>query len=79
MVNCVVVGCGSKSGKHQVNFACVPKIIVNQGEEHKELTQETRRLWISAISHGDTGSKNILDSERVCSRRFVSGKLSTVS
>ena len=78
MVNCIVVGCGSKSGKHQVKFGCVRKIIVNQGDEHEELKRERRGLWISAISRDDTESENILDSERVCSRHFVSGKPAAV-
>ena len=74
MVLCIVVGCGSKSGKHKVTFSSIPKIITNQGDEWQELTRERRNRWISAVSRGDTETKNILDSERVCSRHFVSGK-----
>lgn len=74
MVLCIVVGCGRKSCKHKVAFSKIPKIITNQGEEWEELTRERRNRWISAVSRGDTDEKNILESERVCSRHFVSGK-----
>lgn len=74
MVHCIVVGCGCKSGKHPVKFASIPSIITHQGEEHEELTRERRRRWISAVSRDDTDSKNILQSERVCGRHFVTGK-----
>ena len=74
MVHCIVVGCGSKSGKHKTNFSKIPKIVTNQGEEWEELTRERRNRWISAVSRGDTKAKNILESERVCGCHFVSGK-----
>ncbi|XP_048587471.1 uncharacterized protein LOC125570212 [Nematostella vectensis] len=74
MVHCIVVGCASKSGKSRVSFHTIPKIVSNQGEEHEELTRERRRRWISAISRGDTETKRILDSERVCGLHFVTGK-----
>ena len=48
--------------------------MTNQGEEWEELTRERRNRWISAVSRGDTEAKNILESERVCGRHFVSGK-----
>ena len=74
MVLCIVVGCGRKSGKHKAKFSKIPKIITNQGGEWEELTRERRNRWISAVSRGDTAMKNILESERVCDRHFVSGK-----
>jgi len=74
MVHCIVVGCGSKSGKHKINFSKIPKIVTNQGKEWEELTRERRNRWISAVSRGDTEAKNVLESERVCGRHFVSGK-----
>ena len=74
MVLCIVVSCGSKSSKHKVTFSKIPKIVTNQGEEWEELTRERRNRWISAVSRGDAETKDILESERVCSRHFVSGK-----
>ena len=52
----------------------IPSIIKNQGEEIEELTTLRREKWISAISRGDTAYKDILQSERVCGRHFVSGR-----
>ena len=74
MVHCIVVGCGSKSGKHKVSFHTIPKIVSNQGQEHEEHTRERRTRWIAAISREDTKTKGVLDSERVCGRHFVSGR-----
>ena len=74
MVHCIVVGCGSKSGKHKVSFHTIPKIVSNQGQEHEERTRERRTRWIAAISREDTKTKGVLDSERVCGRHFVSGR-----
>ena len=77
MVLCIVFGCSSKSGKHRVTFASIPKIVNNQGEEQEELTRERRRLWNSASSRGDTNTKNILHN-KVCSLHSVSGKAASV-
>ena len=75
MVLCVVVGCSSKSGKHNgLGFFRLPKIITNQGEEQEELTTRRRNEWISAVSRGDATNKRVLESERVCSKHFVFGE-----
>jgi len=74
MVLYIVVGCRRISGKYKAKFSKIPKIITNQGEEGKELTQERGNRWISAVSHGYTVGKNILESECVCNHHFVSGK-----
>lgn len=50
----------------------VPAIILNQGEDVEERTRERRERWISAISWDDL-SKQILNSDRICSSQFVSG------
>ena len=39
----------------------------------EELTSEQRKRWISAISREDL-TDSILESDRVCSKHFVSGK-----
>ena len=78
MVLCIVVGCGAKSSKQNTKFSKIPKIITNQGEEWEELTRERRNRWILAVSRGDTEEKDILESERVCDRHFVSGKAAAV-
>ena len=37
----------------------------------EELTTTRRERWNSAISRGDTGHKNVLQSERICGHHFV--------
>ena len=71
MVLCIVVGCGTKTGnKDGIGMFRIPSVVKNQGEQIEELTTTRREKWISAISRGD---KNVLQSERVCGRHFVSG------
>lgn len=48
-------------------------VVKNEGEVIKELTTRRRRAWISAISCDDL-TDDKLESERVCSRHFVSGQ-----
>ena len=66
--------CGTKSGRDKVVFHSVPAIITNQGGEFEELTRERRNLWISAIDRVDLKAKSVLQTERVCSGHFVSGR-----
>ncbi|CAH1233061.1 Hypp573 [Branchiostoma lanceolatum] len=70
-----VTKCDKKEG---IGFYSIPKVVTGQGEDHEKLTEERRRLWISAISRADTETKNILQSERVCGRHFISGKAAPV-
>ena len=75
MVMCIIVGCGSKSDTAKgIGMFRIPSVIYNQGEETEELTRLRREKWISAISRDDGKYKDILKSERVCGRHFVSGK-----
>ena len=75
MVLCIVVGCGSKSERHKgIGFFRIPSVINTQGQEFEDITTERRERWISAISRDDTRTKDVLESERVCGRHFVSGK-----
>ena len=73
MVLCMIVGCSNKSGWHKVSFYRVPTVVKDQGKFMEELTAERRRKWISAISREDLTDK-ILENDRVCGERFVSGK-----
>ena len=52
----------------------IPVVIANQGEEYEKLTLERRERWISSVSQGDTKTKDVLKSERVCGKHFVSGR-----
>lgn len=74
MVLCMIVGCGTKSGRDKgVYFARVPSIVSNQGEEAQYLSEERRSRWISAISRDDL-TETILENDRVCFKHFVSGR-----
>ncbi|CAH3046558.1 unnamed protein product [Porites lobata] len=74
MVLCMIVGCGSKSGRDKgLYFARVPSVVTNQGEEAQELSKERRSRWVSAISRDDL-TEEILENDRVCEKHFVSGK-----
>ena len=75
MVLCIIPGCGVKSGnKEGISLFRIPIIVDQNSESYKQLTKDRRNAWISQISRDDTKSKDILKSERVCGRHFVSGK-----
>ena len=75
MVLCVVFGCGSRSDRDKrIGFYLIPSVVTSKGEFEEELTVERREKWIKAISRGDTKLKDVLNSERVCGKHFVSGK-----
>ena len=68
-------GCGSRSDREKgIGFYRIPSLTTNKGEFQEELTTERREEWIKAISCGDTESKDMLKSKRVCGKHFVSGK-----
>jgi len=74
MVLCLIVGCGNRSGRDKgLYFAKVPLTIENQGQEARELSEERRSGWISAISR-DNLTDTILENNNVCGKHFVSGK-----
>ena len=73
MVFCMIVACHNRSERDKgEKFFRVPAIILNQGEDVEERTRERRERWISAISRDDLSEK-ILNSDKICSRHFVSG------
>ena len=75
MVLCIILVCGVKSGnKEGITLFRIPIVDDKNGESYKQLTEDRRNAWISQISRDDTKSKDILKSERVCGRHFVSGK-----
>ena len=59
--------------EEKISFFRVPCVIFNQGEQIENVTAKHRRKWISAISRQDL-TDSILDSDRVCSKHFVSGQ-----
>ena len=52
-------------------FFAYLRFITNQGEEQEELTTRRRNEWISPVSHDDATNNRVLESERVCSKRFA--------
>ena len=75
MVLCIIPGCRVKSGnKEGISLFRIPIVVDKNGESYKQLTEDRRNAWISQISRDDTKWKDILKSERVCGRHFVSGK-----
>ena len=76
MLFCMVVGCGSESAPGKdLHFALVPSVVTNQGEEAEKLSFERRSRWISPKSRSDLTEKILTnESDRVCSRHFVSGR-----
>lgn len=78
MVFCIILGCSTRSCRDKgFSFSRVPAVVKNRGELEEELSTERRRRWISAISREHLTDK-ILDSQRVCSRHFVSGKAASL-
>ena len=74
MVLCAIFGCGTRTVRDKgIYMARVPSVITNQGEEIRNLSEERRNKWISAISRKDL-TNSILDHGRVCGRHFISGK-----
>lgn len=66
MVLCLIVGCRNRSGRDKrLYFAKVSSIIENQGKDARELSEERRSRWISAISRDDL-TDTILENDRVC-------------
>src|SRR4029434_5057544 len=70
MVLCLIVGCGTRTGKahthrEKVRLFRVPRVITNQGEHVDRLTSNRRRQWISAISRANLTAEK-LENERVC-------------
>lgn len=74
MVNyCRVLGCNNRPDRDRhLQFYRLPKVIRNQGEQCRRLSEERRRLWIAKLNQ-DLKGKN-LDNIRICSAHFVSGK-----
>ncbi|KAJ8912346.1 hypothetical protein NQ315_014713, partial [Exocentrus adspersus] len=73
-VTCLVVGCGSRSNRNNVNFYSVPAILSHKFVTGKnELSKRRRALWIAAIKRDDLNESK-LKNQRVCSKHFITGK-----
>ena len=73
MVLCVISGCRNRSDRNKgIGYYRVLSVIENKGEIELKLSSERRQACINAISRGDTKEKNVLATERVCGKHFVS-------
>lgn len=69
---CAVIGCSHKQGRDsQYSYHKLPRVVIDQGEAHKELTIRRQRAWLANLCRSDIKNK---DNVRVCSEHFVSGK-----
>lgn len=74
MVLCLMVNCHSRSVRDKgISLFRVPTVRKSQGEEAEELSIERRRKWLAAISRVGL-TEEIINSGRICSCHFVSGK-----
>ena len=69
MALCMIVGCGSKSGRDKGLLT----VVKNQGEEAHELSEERRSRRISGIAREDL-TEEILEKNCVCEKHFLSGR-----
>ncbi|XP_035678171.1 uncharacterized protein LOC118416983 isoform X1 [Branchiostoma floridae] len=73
-VLCAVYGCGNNSQRDkEYSFFRIPKIIENQGEKTRVLSEERRTQWLANINRADLNEQKCSYS-RVCSKHFVSRK-----
>ena len=69
-----MVNCHTRSVRDKgISLFRVPSITKSQGEEAEEMSIERRRKWLAAISRVGL-TEEIINSGRICSRHFVSGK-----
>ena len=54
---CGVIGCANRPGVAQCSFHRTPKVIVNQGVDTRQLSEERRRLWKAAIRRQDIATE----------------------
>ena len=72
---CAVKSCGRNTtrNKGKYRFFRFPAIVINQGEEIRELSECRRRQWFANICRKEFDDKKV-ENSRVCSGCFISGK-----
>ncbi|XP_025111488.1 uncharacterized protein LOC112574549 [Pomacea canaliculata] len=78
MVVCGIKGCGNKPCSKRnvpldVSFHRIPKIILNQGDETRILTEE-RRIVCGRLYRKDITTEEKWNKILICSKHFVGGK-----
>ena len=75
---CAVKGCSNNSSRDkQFRFYRFPKVIDNQGQETRKLSEERRRKWLENLDRKNMDEIN-LNNTRICSKHFISGEVSGV-
>jgi hypothetical protein len=72
---CAFAHCHNNSMREKgLGFFKLPEILLRQGEEDKNLTEERRRAWLAILDRKDllSGSKN-LKNVRICGTHFQQG------
>ncbi|KAG0411084.1 hypothetical protein HPB47_011795, partial [Ixodes persulcatus] len=73
---CAVNGCSNRSSRRNattpsVSFYCLPKVISNQCDRTRQLSEKRRKLWLEKINRRELYFKKDV---RICSVHFISGK-----
>ena len=65
---CGIIGCANRS------FHKTPrKVVINRGDDTRQLSEERRRLWKAAVRRQDIFTEAKWDRTLVCSKHFVNG------
>ena len=69
----VIDRCLKKMSQNNRNyvFYSIPTVIMNQGDETRELSKGRRRLWKAAVNRKDIQTEEAWDKTVVCSKHFV--------
>ncbi|XP_034232829.1 uncharacterized protein LOC117640434 [Thrips palmi] len=73
MVTCCIIGCSSRSGRDNVKFYQIPKVL-SHCDKTSEVTTRRRLLWFSRIHRANITEATVTKSTQVCSLHFVDGK-----
>ena len=73
MPTCGIIGCANRPGVAHCSFHKTPKVVINQGDDTRQLSEERRRLWKAADRRQDIVTEAKWDRTLVCSKHFVNG------
>ena len=80
MTICSIYDCSNRqvsqknvTEESKLRFYSIPTVIMNHGDETRELSKERRRLWTAAVNRKDIQTEEAWDKTVVCSKHFVDG------
>ena len=65
MVLCVVIGGSKRSGRNEIFFYRIPKIITSRGKQEYELTKKQRNGFLAAISSDGLEDSRVPENDRI--------------